>query len=211
MASMLPMFPLQLVVFPGERLNLHIFEPRYKQLINDCRTSGSTFGLPAFIDDQVMPVATEMIVHHVHKVYPDGKMDIRTLGKRIVQISNFQRVVDGKLYGGASADPIEITLEGVLTRNIELLKLVHTLHKLMDIRKTLPEKTDHGITYQLAHHVGLNIQQEYALLELPDEADRQDYLIDHLTRLIPIVREMNALREKVQMNGHFRNILPPET
>lgn len=204
------MFPLKLVVFPGERLNLHIFEPRYKQLINDCRTEQTTFGLPAYIDDQIMPVATEMIVQHVHKVYPDGKMDIRTLGKGLVRITDYQAELEGKLYGGAAATRMEIDLIGDIKKNIALLKLVRKLHKLMDIRKSLPGKTDHGITYKLGHHVGLNMQQEFALLEITQESDRQDYLIEHLTRLIPIVHEMNALREKVQMNGHFRNILPPD-
>ena len=46
MARMLPLFPLQIVVFPGEDLNLHIFEPRYKELIGECKDKGIHFGIP---------------------------------------------------------------------------------------------------------------------------------------------------------------------
>ncbi|MEO1628994.1 MAG: LON peptidase substrate-binding domain-containing protein, partial [Bacteroidota bacterium] len=46
-----PLFPLKLVVYPGEQLNLHIFEPRYKQLIRECEQNKVTFGIPAFIND----------------------------------------------------------------------------------------------------------------------------------------------------------------
>ena len=66
--NLLPFFPLEMVAFPGERLNLHIFEPRYRQLIHHVREEGATFCIPAVIDRQVQVVATEMklleIVRH---------------------------------------------------------------------------------------------------------------------------------------------------
>ena len=49
----LPFFPLQSVFFPGEKVPLHIFEERYKQLINDCRKEAITFGIPVYIDDNI--------------------------------------------------------------------------------------------------------------------------------------------------------------
>lgn len=205
-----PMFPLKLVVFPGERLNLHIFEPRYKQLVQDCRDGQQTFGLPPFLDDEVQPIATEMILHQVHKVYPDGKMDIRTIAKGLIRIDAYFNELESKLYGGAEITVIPTELQGDLSKNIQVLRLIRRLHKMMDIKKTLPDPGDKGLTYKVAHHVGLNIRQEYNLLEMTDEEERQDFLIEHLRTLIPIVKEMNAMREKVQMNGHFRNVLPPD-
>lgn len=71
MGQKLPLFPLKLVAFPGEQLNLHIFEPRYKQLIKDIETSKGTFGIAVYLD-KLMPFGTEVELEEVSKVYDDG-------------------------------------------------------------------------------------------------------------------------------------------
>ena len=86
MPKFLPVFPLSLVAFPGERLNLHIFEPRYKQLIQDCQDEGKTFGIPAYIDDHLNEFGTEMELTSIEKVYEDGSMDIKTRGVQVFRV-----------------------------------------------------------------------------------------------------------------------------
>jgi hypothetical protein len=61
----------------------------------------------------------------------------------------------------------------------------------------------------MAHHVGFSIEQEYKFLTIGDEIDRQEFMINHLENLIPIVKDMERLRKRVEMNGHFKNIIPP--
>ncbi len=92
MTDFLPLFPLQLVVFPGEKLNLHIFEPRYKQLIREVEQNGTTFGIPSYIDGKVMDVGTEIRLISVEKRYEDGQMDIRTEGMGLFRIIELYRV-----------------------------------------------------------------------------------------------------------------------
>lgn len=210
MADLKPMFPLKLIVFPGERVNLHIFEPRYKQLIGESVEDKTTFYIPPVIDDALQTYATEMIVLRVEKAYPDGKMDIRTQGTSVGRIENFTKTLKGKLYGGAEVTPVPTSLQGSLLKNSTLIDLASKLHTTMQIEKTLPVKTETGLSFKLGHIVGLNTHQEYELLQIPDEEERQDYLIAHLEMLIPIVREMQAMKEKIRMNGHFKNIIPPE-
>ena len=65
-------------------------------------------------------------------------------------------------------------------------------------------------TYQLAHYVGFTIEQEYTFLCLKTEIERQDFMNDHLTRILPVVREMEFLRQRALLNGHFKNIVPPK-
>ena len=67
MHDFLPLFPLKLVVYPGEQLNLHIFEPRYKQLIREAEHNGTTFGIPAFIEENVMDIGTEIKLLSIEK------------------------------------------------------------------------------------------------------------------------------------------------
>ena len=80
MKDFLPLFPLKLVAFPGERLNLHIFEPRYKQLFRECHENQVTFGIPAFINNKIAEFGTELKLDKIEKSYEDGSLDVRTLG-----------------------------------------------------------------------------------------------------------------------------------
>jgi uncharacterized protein len=68
----LPLFPLQSIFFPGETVPLHIFESRYKQLINDCRAEAITFGIPVFINNQ-MKFGTEVQLVEVVNTYGGGR------------------------------------------------------------------------------------------------------------------------------------------
>ena len=75
MEQQLALFPLQLVVFPGESLNLHIFEPRYRQLIEDAEQQGITFGVPTVIKGALQPIATEVSL----EVYPTAIPPVRVM------------------------------------------------------------------------------------------------------------------------------------
>ena len=58
----------------------------------------------------------------------------------------------------------------------------------------------------MAHYLGLTLQEEYDLLGLMEERQRQEYLKRHLTKVVPIVAEMEGLKEKIKQNGHFKNL-----
>jgi Lon protease-like protein len=78
-----PIFPLELVVYPGNNLNLHIFEPRYKQLINDCADTKMPFGIPAVVNRSVGEFGTLVELLEIVNVQPTGEMDIRTRGLKV--------------------------------------------------------------------------------------------------------------------------------
>ncbi len=210
MSTILPLFPLQLVVFPEERLNLHIFEPRYKQLVQQCDTQGITFGIPAYIDNKVMEFGTEVKLLKIEKRYPNGEMDIRTQGVGIIKITNFFPIAPGKLYPGGEVERIAINTESgdyVLAESI--LSLLREIFELIHINKELPESAMDFRIYEWAHQMGLTLEQEYQLLCLPTESDRQHFVNLHLERVLPKVREVEEMRRKAMMNGQFRNIIPP--
>lgn len=207
---LLPMFPLRLVAFPGELLNLHIFEPRYKQLVKECEAKGTTFGISAFIEDKVQEIGTEIELISIDKVYPKGEMDIRTRGIGLFKVIEFHSQVENRLYTGAEILRLPHDLEGDFVQYERILGHLGELYRIMNITKPLPEHTPDFNTYQIAHLVGFSLEQEYELLCIPEEFRRQEYMLLHLEQLLPTAREMEELRKKVQMNGHFKNILPPE-
>ncbi|MEZ4904942.1 MAG: hypothetical protein R2822_25915 [Spirosomataceae bacterium] len=96
-----------MVAYPTENLNLHIFEPRYRQLINDCIKDRKTFGIPAFINNKLSGYGTEMQIMSVSKVYEDGRMDIKTKGKCVFRMLDFQNPLPDKLYAGGKVIFVE--------------------------------------------------------------------------------------------------------
>ncbi len=210
MNQLLPMFPLQLVVFPGEPLNLHIFEPKYRQLIQECEEQGTTFGIPAYIDGKVMDVGTEVELVSVEKRYPSGESDVKTCGLMPFKVEQFFRKAPDKLYAGAEIERLTYdNALGDVTENIAILELIEELFALLSIDKEVPGNPAEFRTFDSAHHVGFSLQQEYQFLCIPDEESRQQYMREHLEKMLPMVREMENLRKRAQMNGHFKNIIPP--
>lgn len=209
MPALLPLFPLELVVFPDEDLNLHIFEPRYQELIRDCENEQITFGIPAFIEGKLMSVGTEIRLKKVVKRYKNGECDIRTQGIGLFNIKQFYDPLPGKLYAGADIERMALDTQELPYMNEQIIKKTLELFELLDIDKELKEDATEFSIFDVAHHVGLTIDQEYELLQISNAQDRQEYVLDHLSRLLPVVRHMEEIREKARMNGHFRRIIPP--
>lgn len=210
MTDFLPLFPLKLVVYPGESLNLHIFEPRYKQLIRECEENNITFGIPGFINSEVMNFGTEMELLSVEKRYDSGEIDIKTRGLDIFKIKEYYRVTPNKLYAGADIERLENSNEKDLELNEAILNNLSELYSVLNVKKPIPKNGHSFSTYEIAHHVGFSLEQEYEFLCLPSEIQRQTFILDHMTNLIPVVREMERLRKRAQLNGHFKNVIPPE-
>ena len=207
MDGYIPFFPLKLVAFPGEQLNLHIFEPRYKQLINECLRDGSTFGIPVYHKNEVLDYGTEMRVTRLVRSYPTGEMDINTEGVRAFKIHTFEEKVKGKLYAGGKVSFLDNRMDGVDIHFDRLKGLARELVEVikMDGQLNIDEMSH---TFELAHKMGLSLEQEYDLLQMTSELQRQEYMINHLERALPIIKEMEQAREKIKMNGHFRHLDP---
>ncbi len=207
--SNLPMFPLGLVAYPGVPLNLHIFEPRYRELIEDCDQGGLTFGIPTVIEQQLQNIGTEMRLISIDKIYEDGRMDVKTVGVRLFEIHEFYSVQTPKQYGAAKVSYFEVDKRGDLEMYDTLLNQITLLFSIFGITKSLPLLDDQLTTYKLVTHAGLNIDQELEFISILSEVERQLFLIEHLNTFIPRAQEMEEMRKKIQLNGHFRHLIPP--
>ena len=210
MTHFLPLFPLELVVYPGEKLNLHIFEPRYKQLIREVEHNKTTFGIPASINEKVMPMGTELRLLSIEKRYNNGSLDIKTKGIGIFKTEQFYDEAPGKLYPGADIKRITLIDDSDLIINEKILTKIEELFGLLKIDKKTPKSPSIFRIFDVAHFIGLNIEQEYALLTLPTELERQDFVLKHLERLIPIVKNIEESKKRAKLNGHFKHLKPPK-
>src|SRR5215210_7232197 len=120
MINFIPIFPLSLVVYPGEELNLHIFEPRYKQLIEECAEVKKPFGIPIVIKNHLNEIGTLVDITEITTKYDNGEMDIKTRGSKVFRILEVIKEVPDKLYSGAIVNYPDTLEEG----NKELMKKV---------------------------------------------------------------------------------------
>ena len=206
MTNFIHIFPLGIVVYPGENLNLHIFEPRYKQLIEECHRGKKPFGIPAVIDNKLQDYGTLIQITEISKLYDNGEMDIKTMGERVFRILEVIKEVPDKLYSGAIVNYPETYEKGNPEIMRRVMNSIRELHRLLNVRKEFSKEDESIKTFDVAHHIGLSLQEEYELLHLLDERQRQEYLKRHLTRVIPLVAEMEGLKEKIKLNGHFKNL-----
>ena len=206
MTNFIPIFPLSIVVYPGEDLNLHIFEPRYKQLISECIADKKPFGIPAVINNTMNELGTLVEITEVSKTYDNGEMDIKTKGQKIFRILEIIKEVPDKLYSGAIVNyPANIERGNRLLMQ-KIINAINELHALLKVSNKFNKPGDELWSYDMAHHIGLNLDEEYEILSLMNELHRQEYLKRHLAKVLPVVAEMETLKEKIKLNGHFKNL-----
>ncbi|RYG05032.1 MAG: peptidase S16 [Chitinophagaceae bacterium] len=209
MTNFIPIFPLSLVVYPGETLPLHIFEPRYKQLVKECFESKRTFGVPAVLNNKMQEMGTLLEITSVVKEYENGEMDIMTKGVQIFTVLEHIKAIPDKLYSGAIVNyPQNILSAPNRELMTKVITAVKELHRLLNISKDFKKPEDQLNSYDIGHHAGMSIEEEYELLGLMKELQRQEYIRRHLQKVLPMLVEMEALKEKVKLNGHFRNLSP---
>ncbi|MGZ3837626.1 MAG: LON peptidase substrate-binding domain-containing protein [Flavisolibacter sp.] len=206
MTNFIPIFPLGIVVYPGEQLNLHIFEPRYKQLIQECFAEKRTFGIPSVIENSMQDYGTSVQITEITTVQDNGEMDIKTRGEKVFRVLEVIKEIPEKLYSGAIVNYPPNHEQGSTDVMRRVVKSIRELYKLLKVNKDFNKGDEELNTYDIAHHVGMSLQEEYELLGLMHERQRQEYLKRHLTKVIPMVAEMESLKEKVKLNGHFKNL-----
>lgn len=206
MTNFIPIFPLGIVVYPGENLNLHIFEPRYKQLIAECNEQKKPFGIPTVIENKMQDFGALVEIVEISKVYENGEMDIKTKGNKVFRVLEVIKEIPDKLYSGAIVNYPPNSEQGNPEVMRKLMQSIRDLHALLKVTKEFKRPDEELKSFDVAHHVGLTLEEEYELLQLVDERQRQEYLKRHLAKVIPMLAGMEQLKEKIKLNGHFKNL-----
>ena len=206
MTNFIPIFPLEIVVYPGEKLNLHIFEDRYKQLVEECYKDKKLFGIPSVLKNKISEVGTLVQITEIVKQYDDGKMDIKTEGVSIFRVLEVIDSIPAKLYSGAIVKHLPNDESGVSKQLQRIVDGMRELHRLLNVKKEFDKPDDALKSYDIAHHAALSLEEEYELLCLLQEDQRIEYLRRHLKKIIPVVAGVENLKKKIQLNGHFKEL-----
>lgn len=206
MTNFIPIFPLAIAVFPGEKLNLHIFEPRYIQLILSCAKTKKPFGIPIVVNGKISDIGTLVEIVEITTNYENGEMDIKTKGLTVFHVLEIIQEIPEKLYSGAI---VSYPRNEVRPRPEMMKKIivdVALLHKLLAVKKEITADGRELLSYDFAHHIGMSIEEEFEFLQLLQEDQRLEFMRRHLKKVIPVLKDMEILKQKIQLNGHFRNL-----
>lgn len=197
----IPLFPLELVLFPGAPLPLHIFEPRYKVMIGLCLERKEEFGIVLARGEQLaLTGCTAEILQMVQK-YPDGRMDIVTMGRRVFRV---QELIDEKAYYEARVTFVSDDVKEEIPphRTQSLLKLYDECHRAIHGRVPEPLNEREPAAYQIASELPVELEAKQALLELRSEGSRQEHLFSYLSHWLPRLRRIQKMKAKAGGNGH---------
>ena len=204
----LPLFPLNLVLFPGMPLPLHIFEERYKAMIGDCMRNNAPFGVSLIRSGQEVgspaePFTTGTTARVLRsELLEQGRMNILTKGERryeVIEITQEEphvaalvKLLDEPVGEGFTWVSVELTEEYT-----KLIRGLTTLSGGYMSEVTIPEDPVE-LSYMIAANLDAPTPLRQELLEVPTAADR-------LNRLIPLLRRRNhALQEEIERRNPFR-------
>jgi ATP-dependent Lon protease len=197
----IPLFPLEVVLFPGTTLPLHIFEPRYKTMIQNCRQSSMEFGVVLTTPEGIATVGCTAEILDIIREHPDGRTDIATVGAKAFRISE---VLSELPYYEAQVE--FLTDEDSYTEEDSSALLQAYEQCRLLLYGEAPEPLNPGepvsLSYRIAADLPLELKRKQALLEMRHEGKRRAQVLRDITELLPLLRQTNLLRERAKGNGH---------
>lgn len=200
------LFPLSLVLFPQSIFPLHIFEEKYKILINNCLENNTLFGVNFTNGVEISEYGCTAYIQSVINRYPDGKMDINVIGFKKFKLKEF--IESENLYLVAEVELIEDiaeTLDNQLLDDcIELYNFITNKIPVFRVQKTNKEELIGKIaSFYLAQKAGLIPKQKQILLEMNSENERLAYMKEHLQRIKPSVDKVIEIEKIVRNDGYI--------
>lgn len=198
--ELLPLFPLQLVLFPKTTLPLHVFEERYKEMIGEAIAEGREFGVVQAGERGIVNTGCTATVQSVLKTYPDGRMDILAVGRRRFEIFGLN---DEKPYLRGTVDFFDDEDFDPVPPETQkkALDVFEDLRELKSGEIEPPDAKDPQLSFQLAQPVpDLDFRQ--LLLATRSEAERMKQVADFLSSYVPKERAVSHMRETAPRNGH---------
>jgi Lon protease-like protein len=200
------LFPLELVLLPTEQVPLHIFEPRYRELIGECLSQGREFGLVYADDDGIQAIGTRAAVIEVVASFPDGRMNIVVEGGgrfRLHELTSGRAFHTGLIE--AVVDRSDPAQEADVARALELFGRVL---ELSGSEAGAPDRDHPELSFALAGRFELAASVKQDLLQRTSERERLALVCQILERARVAAERRREIHELAQGNGHVRPPAP---
>lgn len=200
MAALIPLFPLDVVLFPGTPLPLHIFEPRYKEMIGECLAEHRSFGVVRAVEQGLAEVGCTAEIVTVVKEYPDGRLDLVTEGRR-----RFKLMSVNQERSFLQAEVLMIEDEPGRPSQEETSRAIQLHSELLAIggaAQDLSAADPSALSFYLAGSLPLDLDFKQKLLALRSEPERLSLLISYFETIIPNLQRAARARQRAGGNGH---------
>ncbi len=200
--TLLPLFPLDTVLLPGMPFPLHIFEPRYKEMIAECLARKEFFGVVRAKEQEVADIGCTAEILSVTKKYEDGKMDILTQGRRRFELLEVNQELP---YLRAEVAYFDDDPGAPDSAEIEKAGKLHgEIMSLAGAEEQKPaEIADSLFSFYLAGSLPLDLDFKQSLLGMKSEWERIQTLITYFEHILPNLRRAVQVRKKAGGNGHI--------
>ncbi|HEY2171000.1 MAG TPA: LON peptidase substrate-binding domain-containing protein [Candidatus Angelobacter sp.] len=196
---LLPLFPLEIVVFPGAPLPLHIFEPRYKEMVGECLSQDRPFGMVQAKENALSAIGCSARIVTVIKKYEDGRLDIAAKGAQrfeIIQVNQERSFLQAEV--AFFDDEPSIVSK---TAADSVIQLHEQLFAVMG--QTIEVERDAAyLSFRLAQDLPVDLDFKQTLLEMKSEAERVEVLTEYYRATIPKVENSLRVRQRASGNGH---------
>jgi Lon protease-like protein len=192
LSSLLPIFPLELVLLPGVPLPLHIFEPRYKEMIAECLAQKKPFGVVRASSDGVADIGCTAEITSVIKKYDDGRMDILTRGVErfeVIQVNEDREFLQAEI--SVVEDQPEKPAAAIVTQAV---RLHAEIAKLAGTEPSGPDEHADHLSFLLAGSLPLDLDFKQSLLSTLSEAKRLEAVVGYLEAVLPGLRRASKAR-----------------
>ncbi|MGD1216321.1 MAG: LON peptidase substrate-binding domain-containing protein [Terriglobales bacterium] len=192
MTSLLPIFPLELVLLPGVPLPLHIFEPRYKEMIAECLEQKKPFGVVRASSDGVADIGCTAEIMSVTKKYDDGRMDILTRGVErfeVIQVNEDRPFLQAEI--SVVEDEPGKPAAQIVTQAV---RLHAEIAKLAGAEPSGPDEHAGNLSFLLAGSLPLDLDFKQNLLSTLSEAKRLEAVVGYLEAILPGLRRAAKAR-----------------
>lgn len=187
--EILPFFPLSLFLLPGEDAPLHIFEPRYRQMMSDVRAGKLTFVIPYINEQEIEKLGCEVRLKEVVAEKPDGGMVIVVESVALIRVQSFQQEIKGKSYSGgvitrlSCSEPVESS---------DLLKLIEHFREAFDPEFLNCCQHSKVTRQEVIRELNLSSGDKFSFVRMRDGKKKEDYLIKQL-RYLEMIRKQELL------------------
>jgi Lon protease-like protein len=197
---LLPLFPLDVVLLPGTPLPLHIFEPRYKEMMGECIANDAPFGVIRALEDGIAEVGCTAEIVTVTKEYPDGRLDLIAEGRKrfeVLELNQERSFLRAEVL--LMPDEPDSVVEEQKLRAIQLhLEIMSLAGAVQD----LSAADQAQLSFFLAGSLPLDLDFKQKLLAIRSEAQRIQLVAEYLEGILPKLRQVARTREKAGGNGH---------
>mgnify|MGYP000084713819 FL=1 len=202
----IPIFPLKLVVYPDSKYPLHIFEERYKVLLQKCLKENSGFGIVASIDKRISDVGVYVKVTEILKTYLNGELDIVVQGLERFLITSTSLHTDGYYVADVEKyDDENIIIDQKLSQDLqtEFEAIVELANYKLEDGFWNNLKTSDLKSYKIAEKSGLTYEQQQELLILKNENERLNYLINYFLSIKDKVNDAESVKRIIMNDGYL--------